>query len=254
MKKIMSMFAVLFLLIMSVPAAAFADSMKTDEKWGVTFTKDNELVSNFETEKFNDAIYGLQPGDDVTITLKLINGNQETADFYMLNRVVQSLEDASKTAGGAAYTYILTYKGVDGSTEDLFRSDTVGGAHGENKYYVKDLEGLHGATDNLKDYFYLDTFEPGQQGLVTLQVALDGETHGNDYQDTLAELMMKFAVEVTSGEPGEPTNPPKNTTVVITGEEVHPMPLFITMGFSGLMLLLLVIIGIRYRKAEKEAV
>ena len=154
---------------------------------------------------------------------------------------MKSLEEASKTAAGGAYTYMLSYKSPNKATEDVFfQSDSVGG----EGYVSKDLEGLYSATDSLKDFFYLDTLKTGQEGLVTLQVALEGETQGNGYQDTLAKLRMKFAVEL-----------PKNDTVIITGEQMHPLPLIIIASVSGALLLVLVIVGLRLRKSErKEAV
>ena len=65
-------------------------------------------------------------------------------------------------------------------------------------------EGLKEATSSLKEYFYLDTLSRNQSGVITLEVALDGETQGNDYQDTLADLQMEFAVELRD----TPDNPP----------------------------------------------
>ena len=58
--------------------------------------------------------------------------------------------------------------------------------------------------------FILKTLEPGEGGCVKLLVGLDGESQGNIYQDTLAKLMMNFAVEDNS----DPTlsNPPTFTT------------------------------------------
>ena len=169
MKKKLSCLTVLLALVMIFTVSASAESTKTPDTWAVTFTAQEKMESNFSVQEFNDAIYGMQPGDDVTITLRLKNSHSKTVDWYMQNEVMQSLEDASKTAGGGAYTYILTYKSTSGAEETLFNSDTVGGEGIE----IKDLEGLHGATDNLKDYFYLDTVKSGQEGVITLKVALD---------------------------------------------------------------------------------
>ena len=243
MKKTFSVLAVLLVMAMAFSTAVFAESRRTDENWGVTLTADGKLESNFSADEFNNAIYSLQPGDDVTITLKLRNNYKDTTDFYMLNEVMQSLEDASSVAGGGAYSYELTYQSPNTTDLDiLFRSDSVGG----EGYVKKDLEGLHGATDNLKDYFYLDTLSNGTEGLVTLKITLEGETQGNDYQDTLAELRLKFAVELDK--------PSRDVTVIITGEEVHPIPLIIAAASSGVLLLVLALVGLRLRKsAGKEA-
>ena len=107
----------------------------------------------------------------------------------MTNEVLQTLEDSQSVAEGGAYTYILTYVGADGE-EVLYSSEAVGG-EGDSEAG----EGLHQATDALEDYFYLDQLAEGESGYVQLVVKLDGETQGNAYQDTLAKLIMNFAVE-----------------------------------------------------------
>ena len=57
--------------------------------------------------------------------------------------------------------------------------------------------------------FFVFTFVPGHT-VTVLAKGLDGESQGNIYQDTLAKLMMNFAVEDNS----DPTlsNPPTFTT------------------------------------------
>ena len=73
--------------------------------------------------------------------------------------------------------------------EVLYDSDAVGGdstARGE---------GLHKVSNSLEDYLYLDTLTPEQKGTVSLKVSLDGETQGNGYQNTFANLQINFAVE-----------------------------------------------------------
>lgn len=73
--------------------------------------------------------------------------------------------------------------------------ETDGSGISGNDVSGDDLRGLHEATSSLKVYFLLGTLERGQSGQVTLNVGLDGETQGNSYQDTLANLTMNFAVE-----------------------------------------------------------
>ena len=193
---------------MAIPV--HAETFYGDESWNVTFSPANEMVSSFSTADINDVVGGMQPGDNVIITLKLKNENPTATDWYMQNEVLYSLEDrsANKETGGGAYTYRLFYTDKDGTVETLFDSDTVGGDNGET---VDEMlaglgEGLHGATNALKDYFYLDTVQNGEGGMITLEVALDGETQGNSYQGTAANLQMNFAVdtETQSGEPGQP--------------------------------------------------
>ncbi len=284
MKKKISLFLLCgLLLIQGLPA--HAETFYGDETWNVTFNSDNEMASSFKTSDINDVVSGMQPGDNVIITLSLKNDNQTATDWYMKNEVLYSLEDRSangQTKGGA-YTYRLSYRSNQGGEETvLFDSDTVGG---------EDVsaagEGLKEATSSLKEYFYLDTLSQSQSGVITLEVALDGETQGNDYQDTLADLQMEFAVELrdtpdnpagdnpqnpnnpnhpdnpgtpggnTPGNPGQ-SNPGRGlfgSGVVKTGDGSELSVYTIVTGASGLMLLLFCIWQwreSRKQKAEKE--
>ena len=126
-------------------------------------------------------------------------------------------------------------------------------------------EGLHEATDALEEWFYLDTLAKDQGGVLTLRVALDGETQGNDYQDTLAELQMQFAVELRKPrkeeppvEPDKPGTKKKSggksstrTKVVKTGDYTNYIPYLIAAGVSGLALLLLAFYGMRERRRQR---
>ena len=131
----------------------------------------------------------------------------------MTNEILYSLEDRSANAGtsGGAYAYHLSYTDKSGEKTVLFDSDTVGG-EGENGAG----EGLKQAADalgNKGQYLYLDTLAKGEGGSITLKVELDGETQGNDYQNTLADLQMKFAVELAADNPQRtPTRPPSSST------------------------------------------
>ena len=250
-------FMLALVLVLSLHLPVLAETYEGDPDWSVTFTADEKMESNFGSDEMDEVIDGLQPGDNAIFTVKLTNRHKATTDWYMTNEVLSSLEDAVAVAKGGGYTYILTYTDVNGETRDLFRSDTVGGEDGEGNEYVNpnSESGLHEATDNLKDYFYLDTVKRGQSGLVTLEIGLDGETQGNDYQDTLADVQMNFAVELGEvdssepdepSEPSEPDNPPPKT-----GDTTNILPYFIGMAVSGLLLLILAIFRFRGERKEK---
>ena len=240
-------------LIASMTVTAHAETSYGDPDWAVTFTEDEKMESNFKTADLNDAIYGIQPGDNVILAIQLKNANSATTDWYMTNEVLYSLEDRSRNAAteGGAYTYKLLYTAADGTETTLFDSDEVGG---ENVNGAG--EGLHQATDALSDYFFLDTLKKGQSGKVTLEVALDGDTQGNDYQNTLADLQMNFAVELnetettpaarTPGTPGTPGRPVK------TGDERTLTPFIIVACVTGTLFLLLALLGKRESKEEKR--
>ncbi len=213
MRVLWSGLAALGLLVPALPVRA--ETYYGDDGWNVVFTSESSMESSFRTADINDVVGGMQPGDNVIITLDLKNDNQTATDWYMRNEVLYSLEDrsANRETGGGAYTYRLAYTDKNGEVETLFDSDTVGGESAADTI-SRMGEGLKGATNALKDYFYLDTLEQGAGGVITLEVALDGETQGNDYQNTLADLQMNFAVELQADKPGpgrrsskEPDNP-----------------------------------------------
>lgn len=260
------------LMLFGPPLPAQAETFYGGDNWNVSFTSEKAMSSSFSTADINDVVGGMQPGDNVIITLNLKNENPTSTDWYMQNEVLYSLEDrsANSQTGGGAYTYRLIYTDKDGEVNVLFDSDTVGGELGETvNDTISRMEGLHGATSALKDYFYLDTIHNGEGGTITLEVALDGETQGNHYQDTLADLQMEFAVELRDDLPDrpEPGNPPeevndenptppggRGTDIVKTSDDSQLPLLMGISGITGLILLAYCIYCFReHRKGKKEA-
>ena len=98
--------------------------------------------------------------------------------------------------------------------------------------------------DALKDYMFLERMDSGKSGTVELKVALDGESQDNSYQLALAKLQLQFAVEVV----------PTKEVVVRTGDDpVKLSPMYIGMGVSGVVVLLLAIDGaVRNARKRKE--
>lgn len=238
-------------LLASINMTANAETSHGSSKWSVVFTKDKKMEANFKTKDLDEVIYGLQPGDNVIIKLKLKNNNKSATDWYMTNKVLYSLEDRSNNSAtsGGAYTYKLTYKGPDGKTDTLFDSETVGGEGAS-----KAGEGLRQATNGLDDYFFLDTLKSGKSGTVTLEVALDGDTQGNDYQDTLADLQMNFAVELNNAGTDNPSSTTgRRTRAVQTGDNLTLTPFIITACVTGTLLLIFAFYSQNEREKEKRA-
>jgi len=284
MKKRIFSFLLIVLMIQMLLVSVSAQTFYGKEGWKVVFTPEEEMQSNFSTADWNDPISGLQPGDDVYLTVDLTNEHQETTDWYMENEIIKSLEDQSSNENthGGAYTYELYYDSTSGVHRDLFSSDTVGG-ESVLETEQKRREGLNEATNNLEEYFYLDTLPNGQGGTVTLHVALDGETQGNDYQDTLAQLRLRFAVELGATSPTPtpsntptptpsssvtptpstsvtptptsrvtPTPTPTTTRVVKTGDETDLIPYLVVMAVSGLLFLALAIYSLHKRRQARK--
>lgn len=228
-KKILS-FLLIAVLICSLSIQAFAAS------GDVTFTKEGKMAEqNFNVDQ---VFAGLEPGDDATYYVNIHNQHANTTRWYMSNEVLKSLEDGY-TIGGGAYTYRLTYTGPKGNSTTIFDSSRVGGDHTTAGSPV----GLHEATNNLEEYFFLDTLNSGENGLVTLYVALEGETQDNTYQNTAARIQMNFAVEVI--------NPDGSRKSVKTGDETNLMPYYIGMTAAGLVFLYLALDAYTDRKYKK---
>ncbi len=254
MKKIKMALLLILCLTFGMTQTVSAETFYGNSDWKVTFTGEKKMESNFRTADLNEAVGGLQPGDNIIFTMNLSNTNETATDWYMTNKVLYSLEDRSANRGtsGGAYTYILTYTDKNGVVNTLFSSDTVGG-----ESVSAAGEGLHAATDALEDFFYLDTLAKGQSGKITLEIALDGETQGNDYQDTLADLQMNFAVELNTNPTVTPNDNPRTrsderTDIVRTGDELRLLPYFLAMGGSGILLLLLGIYSMKKNREEKS--
>lgn len=257
-------------LLVSVSLNVCAETSYGGSDWKVTFTDEKKMESSFKTSDINDTIYGIQPGDNAIVELSLKNENSTATDWYMTNKVLYSLEDRSANSGasGGAYTYRLVYTDKNNSETVLFDSDTVGGDQNSGG-----REGLREATAGLEDYFYLDTLHTGDSGKITLEVALEGETQGNDYQNTLADLQMNFAVEMnpdavreeeeTSNRNREIVNREQDsnrnegsrgrgTSVVRTGDESNLTPFIMASSISGILFLLLSMYGLMEKKKEEK--
>ena len=230
MKKILSILLALCVLL-SLPLAVHAEHIDGEAGWKVVYTANGRLVSSYKASGYSDPFKELQPGDDVTITVTLANENAESADFYLSNRVINSMEESTGASGGA-YTYRLVYNGPDGENV-IYSNETVGG---------EDSEGLKDATVALKDdLYFIGRQTKGQQGVVTLSVSLDGETQGNSYQNALADLELSFAVE------------PEGSDEPVTGDDTSLFPLYVALFISGgLLLALAIVIAVRRRKSKKE--
>ena len=161
---------------------------------------------------------------------------------------------------GGAYSYLLYYTDASGKQTTLFDSDTVGG-----ETTVDNKQGLNQATNSLEDWFFLETLKSGQTSSITLKVTLDGETQGNAYQNTLADLMMNFAVEIadqTTPETSESKTPETTTTKTDnprtytsrpkTGDQFPILVFSIVAMVSGIVCVILVIFRLRRREDNDE--
>ena len=88
MKKKIMAYALLAGMLFSASATVRAESHTAESN--VSFTGENTLAADYTSAEMNDAVYNLQPGDDITINLNLKNDNPSAANWYMTNEVLQS--------------------------------------------------------------------------------------------------------------------------------------------------------------------
>ena len=214
------------------------------------------MKANYKLADLTKTAVNLLPGDSVTYEMRLENESGSTAEMYMSNSVRKSMEDK-----GGAYTYDLRYIGDNGSQVVIYDNMNVGGQGGES--LAEALNDLGGSGDD--KYFYLDEQADGTGGTVRMTVALDGETQGNDYQDSLADMRVQFAaIETDEGSSGGGTTTTRRTSTgnsgggsggrstspVKTGDETKLYPYYLAAGISGVLLLFLFFF--RRKKEEEE--
>lgn len=238
MKRKFAAFLLILCLMLALPVAANAETLNGASDWVVTFTTANRIVSNFGESAIDDTLRNMQPGDTANFKITVLNSGGKTVDWYMMNSVIKSLEDSSIASGGA-YSYILTYTPSAGTSRELYNSNTVGGENspagaGEGLNEINRTE--------LKDWIFLEQMATGRSGVVNLTVKLEGESQANVYQDTMADLRMRFAAEIV------PTR-----TIVKTGDEgTQLQPIYIGMAAAGVLALGLALEGAVQNKKKRS--
>lgn len=260
MKKSFKRFAAILLGLALLATSATVAFAAGDDKT-VTFTGD-KLAANYTDTSVAQQLFTMQPGDTTTIDIELENKVGSSATWYLNNAVLKSLEQNSPNgASGGAYTYELIYNPGQADQVILFQSERVGGSDNtpsRSARAVTSDAGLGEINENLSGYQFLATLPAGGRARVRLTVALDGETQGNSYWNTLASLQLRFAVDPVAqiNRTETVTNRVNRdvTTVVQTGEGSSNLPFVLATGISGLLLLLLGILGMMDgRKAKKAA-
>ena len=237
MRKRILGFILAMVMIAAVPIETSAETIPGSSDWQITFDG-NKMSSNFTSADLDASVYQILPGDTALIELSLANTATKDTNWYMSNEILKSLEDGSPANGGS-YTYILNYVDVNGKETEIYNSDTVGG---------EGVNGLNQVSNSLKDYFYLDRIAPGAQARIQLKVTLDGETQGNDYQNTLAALQMNFAAEEAAAD-STVTTPGKDIKIIKTGDSSNIiMYLSIAALAAGLIILIIVILLMKNKK------
>lgn len=193
-KNFMIAFLMAMTIVLAAPYVAFAEEYSVDD--AACSFDGSEISSNFESSDLATYLSHLEPGDKLDYQVTYTNNSGKTTEWYMLNDVLETLEESKDVAENGGYTYVLKNIGPDGTETTYFDNSEVGG---ETK--TGGLEGLHQATNATRDYFFIQQLAPGQSGKTSLHVELDGETQVNDYWDTKGVVRLAYAVEIV--EPGQ---------------------------------------------------
>ena len=174
MRKVTILLAVALIAVMMAGEAVFAESYKLN---GSAYFDGSEIVSSFKSNEIADAVTNLQPGDDVSFTVKYKNKYKESTDWYMANEVIQTLEkaDAAKkvpsgtgTPENGGYTYELIHIDKNDKKTVLFSNSKVGGEETPNN-----MQGLEQATNATSEWFYLQDLDEGEHGKIKLHIAFE---------------------------------------------------------------------------------
>ena len=124
-KKIMCL-AMIALMVIGTPLTAQAEHFEGSKDWEVTFDG-KKLGGNFDAADMQKDVLQILPGDSIELQVNLKNTGKKKTDWYMSNKVVETLENDANAAQGGAYTYKLIYSDPAGEDVVLFDSSAVGG-------------------------------------------------------------------------------------------------------------------------------
>lgn len=231
------------MLFMSVPAFAVNYPL-TD---GTCVFNGETLDANFDDGTLVDKISGLEPGDSLEYTVTYSNDSDVTVDYYMLAKTLQTLEESKDVAENGGYRFVLKDIGPNGETV-LFDNSKVGG-----DTVIADLEGLQQATNATQEYFHINQLKPGQTAQTYLRVEFEEETQANDYMDTIGDLRIAYAVELTPLKNGDV--PPKKVYEhnPKTGDTTDILKYILMMTAAVLVGLLAFISWRKDRKEDEKA-
>lgn len=230
-------FLLVAVMVMSFSLPVFAAGENT-----VTFDG-SQMISNLSDASFD----GMVPGDEATVSIQIMNTSNKPADWYVKNDIFSALANGRESAGGT-FSYELIY---DGNV--IYASDSM-----------VDNETANGIADQIRalnEFVYLDTLEPNEPKMISLHVAVEGETQRNAYQNSLANLRMSFAATNEEGQRvvrneiryANDEAAARTTSVVVqTGDGFNlnmMMTLFVACGVAVLALAIVCLIKDRKRRA-----
>ena len=89
MKKIIFSLLLISVLVFSLTVAALADDF-TGPTWNVKYDG-SSLKNDFSSNEMTEAMSGMLPGDSISFTVNMSTSAEGETDFWMNNKVIQSL-------------------------------------------------------------------------------------------------------------------------------------------------------------------
>ena len=87
------------MMVVSFMTPVFAKDFTGKDGWLVEFNG-KEITSNLKRENMNDELKNVQPGDSITLKVKLQNKDTKDTNWYMTNEIIKTLEEDSKAQNG----------------------------------------------------------------------------------------------------------------------------------------------------------
>ena len=137
MKKRILCLAMALMMMVGTFSTVQAKELVGKDHWKVSFDG-SQMTTNFGKDQMNDELSNIQPGDSMTLQVKIENKNSQYTDWYMTNEIIKTLEDGSKATNGA-YEYRLAYVDSQNNETLIYDSSTVGG---DSSQGLKEIKGL----------------------------------------------------------------------------------------------------------------
>jgi LPXTG-motif cell wall-anchored protein len=128
----------------------------------------------------------MYPSETRTAEIKVVNNNSHTAEFFISQDTIQTLEDSVKASGGA-YIYTLSV-GSSADTATTLFTTAVGGYSSSQ---AASAAGLDDVTE-IEDYTYFAKLANGESTNIYLTLHLDGEGIDTNYANALGTLEFNF--------------------------------------------------------------
>jgi hypothetical protein len=159
--------------------------------WGaaeltVSLTADNELVYESGTADISTSFQDMYPSETRTAQIRVTNHNSHTADFFISQDTIQTLENSAHATGGA-YIYTLSVGNSADTATPIFTT-AVGGY---SSAQVASAAGLDDVTE-IEDYTYFAKLANGESTNLYLTLYLDGEGFDTNYANATGSLEFHF--------------------------------------------------------------